>query len=186
MPPMEDQYKWVYHWSRFFPSVSKKRESMQALFSTLAFLQELWMPGKFSDGKIYACLFSMVRNVSRSETELVINVRNSNIISHFPLQCSGFICTFSVLDPCPTSPSTSECDLRSRGLTEAGSRGLNNSSLGKTERWLHDGLRPRQESVNSDGHKINFYETARQPRTSWRSCRQIVPPFFITRVSKND
>lgn len=42
------------------------------------------MPGKFSDGKIYACLFSMVRNVSRSETELVINVRNSNIISHFP------------------------------------------------------------------------------------------------------
>lgn len=42
------------------------------------------MPEKFSDGKIYACLFSMVINVSRSETELVINVRNSNIISHFP------------------------------------------------------------------------------------------------------
>lgn len=42
------------------------------------------MPGKFSDGKIYACLFSMVINVSRSETELVINVRNSNIISHLP------------------------------------------------------------------------------------------------------
>lgn len=54
------------------------------------------MPGKFSDGKIYACLFSMVINVSRSGTELVINVRNSNIISHFPFGVLAGVLVLSV------------------------------------------------------------------------------------------
>lgn len=67
---------------------------MQALFSTLAIFQE-----KFSDGKIRACLFSMVINVinvSRSGTELVINVRNSNIISHFPFRALSGVLVLSV------------------------------------------------------------------------------------------